>query len=63
MGKTCTMSGSAYKCITFMSEILKGRGLLEKLGINGSIIIKWILNKHGRVWWGLMSQDCDQWAL
>lgn len=42
MGKTCSIDGSAYKCTTFMSEILKERGLLEKLGISGSIIIKWI---------------------
>jgi len=48
------MDGSAYKCTTFVSEILKGIGILEKLGISGSIIIKWILKKHGRVWRGLM---------
>jgi hypothetical protein len=48
------MDGSAYKCTTFVPEILKGRGLLEKLDISGSIIIKWILKEHGRVWRGLM---------
>jgi hypothetical protein len=35
-----------------VSEILKGN--LETLGISGSIIIKWQLKKHGRVWRGLM---------
>jgi hypothetical protein len=48
------MDANAYKCTAFVSEILKGRDLLEKLGISGSMIIKWILQKHGRVWRGLM---------
>jgi hypothetical protein len=49
------MDGSAYKCTTFLSEILKGRGLIDEFCINGRIILKWILQKQGgRVWCGLV---------
>jgi hypothetical protein len=32
---------------TFLSEILKGRELLGKLGIDGKIILRWILGMCG----------------
>jgi hypothetical protein len=31
----------------FLSEILKGRDFLEDLGVDGNIILKWILEKQG----------------
>lgn len=40
------MDGDIYKCTTFLSEVLKGRVVLEELGISGSVILKWILKKH-----------------
>jgi hypothetical protein len=39
----------------FWFESLKGRGHSEELGVDGRIILKWILRKYGgRVWGGFM---------
>jgi hypothetical protein len=33
-------------CANFLSEVPKGRDHLEYLGVAGSIILKWILDKY-----------------
>jgi len=39
----------------FWSENLKGRDHAEDLGVDGRIILEWILGKYGgRVWTGLI---------
>jgi hypothetical protein len=40
---------------------LKGRDHVEYLGVDGKIILEWILGKYGgRVWTGCRSQDRGQ---
>jgi hypothetical protein len=39
----------------FWLRKLKGRGHLEDLGVDGKIILEWILGQYGgRVWTGLV---------
>jgi hypothetical protein len=41
--------------VIFWSENLKGRADLEDLGVDGMIILEWILGKWGgRVWAGFI---------
>jgi hypothetical protein len=35
------------KCVNILSENLKGRDHLKDVGIDGKIILEWILGKHG----------------
>jgi hypothetical protein len=44
-------------------ENLKGRRRAEDLGIDGRIILEWILGKQGweRVGWIQLAQDRDHW--
>jgi hypothetical protein len=45
------MRGRNEKCVVFWSENLKGRNQLENLGVDGRIMLKWILeNCDGKVW-------------
>jgi hypothetical protein len=37
--------------IRFWSEYLKGRGCLEVIGVEGKIILEWILGKYGGKFW------------
>jgi hypothetical protein len=49
-GVTWARHGARMKEIGNSCEILNGRNLLEDLGVEGSIILKWMLNKLlGRV--------------
>jgi hypothetical protein len=44
MGGACNMHGGDDKCIQhFLLESLKGREHSKYVGINGRIILKWIL--------------------
>jgi hypothetical protein len=45
-----------YECIqNFGRKDVKGRKHLEFIGIDGKIILKWILSKYGgRVWTGFI---------
>jgi hypothetical protein len=44
MGETYSTYGKDEKCI-YMFEILKGKAHSEDLGVDGNIILEWILGK------------------
>jgi hypothetical protein len=51
MGGECGLYWGEEKCIVFWWGKLKERSLLEDPGVDGSILLKWILNKQdGSVW-------------
>jgi hypothetical protein len=45
----------------FWLESLKGRHHSEGLGIDGRIILKWVLKKQGQREWIHLAEDRDQW--
>jgi hypothetical protein len=46
MGRACSTHGIDEKCVpTFWSEDLKGRHYSEDLGVDGHVILEWILGK------------------
>jgi hypothetical protein len=51
--------------IQFWSEILNRRDNFEDLGIDGKIILEWVLEKQGGKRWGVdwihLAQDRDHW--
>jgi hypothetical protein len=51
---------NAYKISV---KSLKGRGHSGNIGVNGRIILKWILGKMGRecVGWNYLAQGMDRW--
>jgi hypothetical protein len=54
--------GDLRNATKFSSENLMGRDHLEELGIDGKIILEWILGKcGGNVDWIHLAQNRDQW--
>jgi hypothetical protein len=52
MGGACSMHGSVIEMYTkFWLENLKERDHFEDLGIDGKIILEWILGKEGGIVW------------
>jgi hypothetical protein len=44
----------------FCSEDIRRKGLLEDIGVDGNVILKWILDKYGiKVWNGLETIRCS----
>jgi hypothetical protein len=53
IGGSCSMHGKYKKYIKIWSGNLKGRYYSEDLGIDGKIILEWVLGKwDGKVWTG-----------
>jgi hypothetical protein len=46
MGRACSVQERDEKCIqNFLSEILMGSDHMEDLGIDGRVMLEWILGK------------------
>jgi len=45
MGGTCNTHGRDEKCTVFWSERLEGRDHLEDVGVDGRLMLEWILEK------------------
>jgi len=55
MGRECSTHGRDEMRTHFWSENLKGRDHAEHLGIDGRIILEWILRKQvTKVWTGVI---------
>jgi hypothetical protein len=62
MGGTCSTRGRNEKCLVWVGSLM-GRDHLEDLGVDGRIVLEWIL---GRMLWEVVdwmhpTQDRDQW--
>jgi hypothetical protein len=51
MDMSCSMDRRDKKCIQILARKPKGKGLLGRLGTDGRIILKWILQKQGVNLW------------
>jgi hypothetical protein len=64
MDRACTMHRIDEKCIqNFLSGNMRKRHSLEDLGVDGRIILKWILKaiEWEHVGWIRVAPDRDQW--
>jgi hypothetical protein len=51
MGWACSMHGWDDKCYSILIGKLKEGDNFRDLGVDGNIIIKWILKKYGERMW------------
>jgi len=53
MGRVCSTHGRDDNCIQNFGQKMKGRDHSEGMGIDGRLILEWILGKYlGKVWTG-----------
>jgi hypothetical protein len=51
MGGACSTHGPDERCIQNFSRKTEGKGHSEDLGVDGRIILEWILEKWGGKMW------------